>query len=657
MNDKVKFQGGIRMNRVAVYANNEGELGCHLEHEGATFKIYAPNAFAMVLEVYEDANKPTPIYKQVIKKNNTSDYFSTSIAHIKSGMYYVWRIISNDFSYSPAIMDPYAKGVTYLNKEWRNLIVSKQAYKESKPHVPWNETILYELHVGHFTKWDDSIPLEEKGTFRGLTRKLPYLKKLGITTLELLPIFKWYAHTLRNKNPYTNCVLEDVWGYNPLAYFAVDARYSVDKTSDASLKEFRVFVEAAHKEKMEILLDVVYNHSGEGGADGISIHFKYLAPDIYYKYDEQHKLLNCAGTGNTLNTNHPIVKKMIKDSLIYWTKDVGVDGFRFDLASILGQDDKGKWLKESLLNEIATDSILSKTKLITESWDAKGSYDVGHMPAPFCEWSDYFRDTLRKFVKGDQGTIRDVATCLMGKEIYFTDATKGKDQTIHFITAHDGFTLWDLVSYNQKHNQANGENNRDGHNANYSYNWGIEGETTQVSIIDKRKCAMKNFMSLLFLSLGTPMLLMGDEFARTQQGNNNAFCQDNQFVWVNWEKLKENQDLLDFTIKIIALRKDLDYFKNEEQYNVSWHGVHYNQPDWSYHSCSIACFIEGKESMFLIANSYYEPLIFDIPTITGKWQCILNTATKENFLNVLIKETTYEVKAHSVCLFKVIQNQ
>ncbi len=636
-------------------ADNKWGLGCCLKLEGASFKIYAKCAYAMVLEIYQDAKQLTPIYKQVIGKAENSDYFSTFVPNIKSGMYYVWRIMHEDYSYSPTIMDPYAKGVIYFQGEWRNLVIEKQIFKTPKPQIPWKQTILYELHVGHFTKRDESIPLEERGTFRGLIRKLAYLKQLGITTIELLPIFKWYAHTLKNTNPYTGDLLEDVWGYNPLGYFAVDERYSVEKTSEASLRELRDLIEAAHEEKMEILLDVVYNHSGEGDKEGVAIHFKYLAPDVYYKYDEHNQLLNCTGTGNTLNTNHPIVKQMIKESLIYWANEVGVDGFRFDLASVLGQDERGRWLKESLLNEMATDSVLSKVKLITESWDAKGSYDVGRMPSPFREWSDYFRDTIRKFVKGDQGIIPALADCIMGKEIYFTDSTKGKEHTIHFITAHDGYTMWDLVSYNQKHNEANGENNRDGHHANYSYNWGIEGETFEGHIVEKRKQAIRNLMSLLFLSQGIPMLLMGDEFARTQKGNNNAFCQDNEMVWVNWEKAKENQDLLEFTRGLIALRKQLDYFTDDKQYVVSWHGIHYKKPDWSYYSCSMACFIEGMESLFLVANSYYEPLTFELPPIEGKWQCILDTARKEPFKLEQILETHYEVKAYSVCLFKVIQ--
>ena len=629
-------------------------LGCYISSEGVYFAIYAKHAFAMVIEVYQDAYQTTPLIKQIIERKQESDYFSICIPNIEVGMYYVWRIMHNDYSYSPAIMDPYAKSVIYVRGEWRNLVIGKQQYLHQKPQIPWTQTIIYELHVGHYTKIDESIPKEERGTFKGLIKKIPYLKRLGITTLEILPIFKWYAHTVKNRSPYTGELLEDVWGYNTLAFFAIDERYSVEKTSEASLKEFKLFIEAAHEAGLEILLDVVYNHSGEGGEGGVMIHFKYLAPEIYYKYNEHGQFLNCSGTGNTLNTNHPIVKTLIKQSLIYWANEIGVDGFRFDLASILGQDEKGRWLKESLLNEIAVDPILSKVKLITEGWDAKGSYDVGRMPAPFCEWSDYFRDTIRKFVKGDQGIVPSVSDCMMGKELYFTDSRKGKDQTIHFITAHDGFTMWDLVSYNQKHNEANGENNRDGHNANYSYNWGVEGDTDDTNILRARQKAMRNLLCLLLFSKGTPMLLMGDEFARTQKGNNNAFCQDNELVWVDWKKSIENASLLNFTRKLIKLRKSLDYFKNEEDYTISWHGIHQKQPDWSYYSRSIACLIEGRESLFFIANNYYESLTFELPTISGKWKCLINTAHLNEEKEADIRSTSFEVEAYSVCLFRVV---
>lgn len=641
------------MDNSGIMENCE-HLGCYISDNRGYFSIYATHAFAMVLEVYSDAHENTPMWKQVIDRQEGSHYFKACVPDVHEGMYYVWRIMNEDYGYTPTLMDPYAKGVIYIKGEWRNLVVAKYRKVHKKPSVPWQQTIIYELHVGHFTRMDEQIPIEERGTFKGLIRKIPYLKQLGVTTLELLPIFKWYAHTLKNRNPYSGEVLEDVWGYNTLAFFALDERYSIAKTSEASLQEFKLFLSEAHDAGLEVLLDVVYNHSGEGGEDGVKIHFKYLAPEVYYKFNDAGKYLNCSGTGNTLNTNHPIVKEMIKKSLTYWADEIGVDGFRFDLASILGQDEKGRWLKDSLLNEIANDPILSKVKLITEGWDAKGSYDVGRMPAPFCEWSDYFRDTIRKFVRGDQGIVPSVADCMMGKEIYFTDSRKDASKTIHFITAHDGFTMWDLVSYNQKQNEMNGENNRDGHNGNYSYNWGIEGPTDREDILEARKRAVCNLMSILLLSKGTPMLLMGDEFGRTQQGNNNAFCQDNELVWVDWRRKEQYQSIWQFIKRLIELRKSLDYFKGDSQYEISWHGIHYKQPDWSYYSRSIACLIKGKQSLFFIANNYYEALTFELPPIASKWRCLVNSAYIENDELEVVDRPQYEVKAYSVCLFQAI---
>ena len=637
----------------------QSELGCYFTEYGAQLSIYTTSASIMLLEIYEEVQSSLPIKKILLDAKNyqKDNIFSVEIEGLKEGMAYVWRIVYEDYSYSSSILDPYAKATSFVQGEWRNIIKKYKKYVLPKPNIPWANTIIYELHIGHFTKNCPHLPETMKGTFTGLKEQLSYIKELGITTLELLPIFKWNAYTLKNRNPNTNELLEDVWGYNPISFFAIDERYSAGKTSEEALDEFRALVEAAHKEGLEIILDVVYNHTGEGGKEGTAFHFKHLAPEIYYKYNDKGEFLNCSGTGNTLNTNHPIVKKLIIDSLVYWSEEVGVDGFRFDLASILGQDDNGKWLKNSLLNEIAEHPLLSTTKLISESWDAKGCYDVGRMPSPFREWSDYFRDTIRQFIKGDQGKIKALADCIQGKEIYFSDITKGTYHMLHFITAHDGFTMWDLLSYNEKHNEANGENNRDGHNANYSYNWGVEGETEDITILETRKQAMRNLMCLLILSKGVPMLSMGDEVGRTQHGNNNAFCQDNEIAWLDWERAQYFKSHYLFVKNLIKLRKELDYFNSSEinSYEVSWHGVRYNQPDWSYCSKSIACLIKGTESLFFIANSYYEGLTFELPPSTGMWCRIVDTSDEE--MKEVVVETSYEVKPYSICLFKQMESK
>ena len=515
------------------------------------------------------------------------------------------------------------------------------------------------MHVGHFTNHESSgVDEKERGTFAGLIKKLPYLKELGITTIELLPIFKWYPYTINNVNPVTGEKLEDQWGYNTIGFFTADERYSVKKDGYAVYKEFKTLVEEAHQLNLEIILDVVYNHTGEGGENGSLCNFRALSPKTYYKIDQHGHFRNCSGTGNTFYTNTPVVKKLILDSLKYWVVCMGVDGFRFDLASILGQDAEGKWMKHSLLHEIAQDPILSKVKLITESWDAKGSYDVGRMPDPFREWSDYFRDTMRKFIKGEQGIVRSVADCMLGKEIYFADSQKGETHTIHFITAHDGFTLRDLCSYNEKHNMVNGEENRDGNNANYSFNWGVEGETSEEALNHRRLIASKNAMCLLLMGKGVPMVLMGDEMGRTQNGNNNAFCQNNEGVWVDWKNINKEAELLNFTKGLINLRKQLKYFNTTEKYKVSWHGIHYGQPDWSYYSRSIAWHIEGAESLYIVANLYHENLKFELPQ-NQKWVRIVDShlaiGDDVSLVGVPVDGTDYEVVGYSICIFKAVE--
>lgn len=636
-----------------------GKVGCNFTEKETQLGIYTAQTSKMLLEVYESARAHLPVIKIVMDAETyqKESVFSIQIEGLVENMAYVWRIINEDYSYSPSILDPFAKETLFFEGEWRNMIKKRRKYVVPKPMIPWEETVIYELHVGHLTKKQEAIPTEKKGTFSGVIYQLPYLKQLGVTTLELLPIFKWNAHALKHSKLQTGQLLEDIWGYNPISFFAIDERYSMSKDSIQTIDEFRDLVEQAHEQGLEIILDVVYNHTGEGGAEGDAFHFKHLAPEVYYKYRDTGEFLNSSGTGNTLNTNHPIVKQMIIESLLYWSEEIGVDGFRFDLASILGQDEQGRWLKRSLLDDIAEHSLLSKVKLISESWDAAGSYDVGKMPYPFREWSDCFRDTMRQFIKGDPGKVKVVADCLLGKEISFTDTTKDFSHVIHFITAHDGFTMWDLLSYSQKHNEMNGEGNKDGSNANYSYNWGNEGESDDPHLLEIRKRGMRNLMCLLIFSKGVPMLLMGDEIGRTQYGNNNAFCQNNDYVWMDWERGVRFKEQYLFVQRVLALRRHLDYFRTDskENYEISWHGVQQNEPDWSYYSKSIACFIKGKESLFFIANSHYEALNFELPPAHTRWCRLIDTSKSE--LEESVKEEVtqslrYEVKAYSICLFK-----
>ena len=640
-------------------------LGCTVDATGANFGIFSDVAVKMVLEIYLDGIDK-PYVKRIIldrEQNVSEDIFYIKVSDIKEGMGYVWRLIDEEGNMSKPLLDPYAYGANNINdhKEgYYNLVIESMPNESVKPHIPWRDTVVYEMHVGHFTQDVTSgVDEAERGTFAGLMKKLPYLKELGITTIELLPIFKWYPYTIKNIHPTTGEQLEDQWGYNTIGFFAPDERYSVKKDGYAAHKEFKALVDAAHELGLEIMLDVVYNHTGEGGENGSLCNFRALSPKSYYKFDQDGHFRNCAGTGNTFYTNGKVVKKLVLDSLKHWVICMGVDGFRFDLASILGQDAEGKWMKHSLLHDIAQDPILSKVKLVTESWDAKGSYDVGRMPYPFGEWSDYFRDTIRKFIKGEQGVVRSVADCMLGKEIYFADAKKDETSSIHFLTAHDGFTLRDLCMYNEKHNLENGENNCDGNNANYSYNWGVEGPTEDEAIHRNRVVATKNAMCLLLMSKGVPMMLMGDEMGRTQRGNNNAFCQNNELVWVNWENVSKEAEMLHFTQGLLTLRKTLKYFSQNNQYNISWHGVKYGEPDWSYYSRSIAWHIEGEESLYVVANLYHENLRFELPKQEEKWVRIVDShlplGEDIHLEGVDVIESDYEVAGYSICIFKAVK--
>lgn len=641
-------------------------LGCVLHNEGANFGIFSTEAEEILLFIYKDSHSEIPIdsFRLTRVENTTGDIFHIFIKNIVEGMAYEWYVINDKKQLSTPVLDPYAYATCErkkgTQKTYLGVVVKTTLAKRIKP-IPWEDTIIYEMHVGAFTKHPTSkvIP-QERGSFKAACEKIPYLKELGITTLELLPVMKWYSNTIKNVHPVTGEKLEDRWGYNTIGFFAVEDRYSTTCQSKDALIELKDFIDKAHDNGLEVLLDVVYNHTGEGGEGGAKINFKLLANDIYYKWNKQDGYLNCSGTGNTLNTNHYVVKKMIIDSLCYWVMQFGVDGFRFDLAPILGQDEEGRWMAHSLLTDIMQHPILSHVKLIAESWDAKGSYDVGRMPFPFREWSDYFRDTVRKFVKGDQGLTRSMVDCLLGTEIYFSDNKKGETHTIHFITAHDGFTMWDLVSYNNKHNEGNGENNQDGNNANYSYNCGIEGDTDDPEILKERIRKIKNFLCILFLSKGIPMLLMGDERGRSQEGNNNAFCQDNESVWMNWEETARAREIYLFTKNIITYRKKLQLFQSTQgiKNKVSWHGVYYNKPDWAYYSRSIACLIEREEEKFYaVFNNYHEPLDFELPPSESKWLRIIDTYKESPFdfieEGIVIQTASYTVQGYSTCVFQL----
>jgi isoamylase len=513
-------------------------------------------------------------------------------------------------------------------------------------------TVIYEMHVAGFTHHPSSrVTAELRGTYAGMVEKIPYLQDLGITAVELLPVFQFDRQ---------DCPpgLINYWGYSPVSFFAPHGGYSSRKDPLGPVDEFRDLVKALHRAGIEVILDVVYNHTAEGNAEGPTLCFRGLANEIYYILDQDHaQYANYSGTGNTLNANQPIVRRMIVDSLRYWVAEMHVDGFRFDLASILARDETGRPLENPpVLWDIESDPVLVGTKLIAEAWDAAGLYQVGtFIGDSWKEWNGRFRDDVRGFVKADFGTVRRLAQRVLGSPDLFGHQDREPEQSINFVTCHDGFTLNDLVLYNSKHNEANGEGNRDGTDNNLSWNCGIEGPSDDAEIERLRRRQIKNFIVILLISVGTPMLQMGDEMRRTQHGNNNAYCQDNEVSWLDWRLLDRHRELYRFVQTLIRQRLRWMEASGEETFALSlnellrraeidWHGVRLGSPDWADDSHSIAFTLRlgrGRLPFWLhvMFNTYWEALDFQLPpvpaTAVAGWQRWIDTSREspEDIIN------------------------
>lgn len=514
------------------------------------------------------------------------------------------------------MLDPWAKLVTGEGRRCA-IVVDEFYWNYDQPlNTPLADTVIYEMHVRGFTMHPSSA-VTQPGTFAGLTEKIPYLKDLGVTAVELLPVHEYDVDSAPGG-------LTNFWGYQPLAFFAPHSGYAPD--GNAAI-EFKKMVRAFHEAGIEIILDVVFNHTAEGALTGIDNSIYYLLDPATGRY------LDYSGTGNTLNCNHPVVRDMIRSCLRYWVMEMHVDGFRFDLASILGRGQDGSvLLNPPLLESLAHDPILGETKLIAEAWDAAGLYQVGKFPAwgRWAEWNGRYRDDVRRFVRGDDGMVPVLAQRLSGSPDLYASSEREPYHSINFITCHDGFTLADLVSYERKHNLANLENNRDGADENFSANYGVEGATTDPEILALRDRQMKNFLALLLVSHGVPMLLAGDEFARTQRGNNNAYCQDNEISWLDWNEAERNAELLEFTKRLLRFRAKHPILRRRrfsgEDVRVTWHGVTLDQPDWSWHSRSLAMRIDGvNDHVYVIANAWSGDLRFELPSDV-KWLVFVDTA-------------------------------
>ncbi len=465
------------------------------------------------------------------------------------------------------LLDPYAKAVTGQSRWGSRLSTESCVYRarvvanafdwgeRRQPLIPMEQLIIYELHVRGFTRHESS-GVKNPGTFAGLAEKIPYLKKLGINAVELMPIFEF--DELRDNRMYNNERLLDYWGYNPITFFAPNTSYTAEVEYNREGEELKQLIRLLHEHGIEVILDVVFNHTAEGDEHGPYFSFKGFDNNVYYMLAPDGSYLNFSGCGNTLNCNHPVVQAMILECLRYWVTQYRVDGFRFDLATILGRNEDGSPSSNPpLLRNLAFDPILAHVKLIAEAWDAGGLYAVGSFPSwsHWSEWNGKYRDDLRRFLKGDSGLATTAAERIAGSRDLYPAVRRGQNTPVNFITCHDGFTLHDLYTYNDKHNEANGWNNTDGERYNNSWNGGVEGETTDPAILALRQRLVRNAGAVLLASQGTPMILAGDEFGNSQFGNNNAYCQDNAISWLDWGLLEQNRDLFNFFSRMIRLRK------------------------------------------------------------------------------------------------------
>ncbi|MGA9134081.1 MAG: glycogen debranching protein GlgX, partial [Candidatus Sulfotelmatobacter sp.] len=608
-----------------VRAGSPLPLGTQERGGGVNFAIFSRYASRVRLELFDHPEDAVParVIDLDSARNRTGDVWHVWVEGTGPGQLYAYRVDGpyepsegHRFNFNRLLLDPFATAISQLPR-WdfalargydssapeQDLAISKLNNSSSMPKCvfvnepfewdgdqpprhPWSKTVIYETHVRGFTIHPKS-GVGHPGTYRGLLEKIPYLKELGITAVELMPVQEFNESSVTRKNPQTNQLLRNYWGYDPVAFFAPKASYSSSGGLGQQKLEFKEMVRAFHEAGIEVILDVVFNHTAEGDQLGPTLCFRGMDNAIFYTLaDNKRFYKDYTGTGNTINANHPVVRDHILSALRYWMVEMHVDGFRFDLASVLGRGRSGNLLSNPpLLERIAEDPILRDVKIIAEAWDAAGAYEVGSFSERrWSEWNGRYRDDVRRFWRGDGGMLGLFASRICGSADIYTKSGKGPEGSINFVTCHDGFTLNDLVSYRYKHNEANGENNHDGTNANFSENYGAEGETTDAGIETLRKRQIKNFLLTLLISRGVPMLLGGDEFRRTQRGNNNAYCQDNETSWVDWTNLEQHQEIYRFARGMIAFRRAHSILSQEHFYThaeIRWFNPHGGLPHWT----------------------------------------------------------------------------
>ncbi len=645
-----------------VTTGHASPLGTTVLDGGVNFSLYSRTATGVELLLFDrdDDSQPSRVIP-IPPASRTYHYWHTFVPGIQPGQIYGYRVAGPAaperglrFDTQKVLLDPYARAVVVPNdfsreaacREGDNTATALKSVVVDPTSYDWEgdaplcrpsaRTIIYEMHVRGFTRHPSSgLSETTRGTYAGLIEKIPYLQQLGVTAVELLPVYQFDAQDAPpGKMNY--------WGYAPISYFAPHQAYSSRRDPLGPVNEFRDMVKALHRAGIEVILDVVYNHTAEGNERGPTLCFRGIDNATYYMLEGGGAwYANYTGCGNTLNANHPVVRRMIVDSLRYWVEHMHVDGFRFDLASILSRDPSGQPLPNPpVLWDIESEPALAGTKLLAEAWDAAGLYQVGSFVGDaWKEWNGRFRDDVRDFFRGEPGSLRRVADRMVGSPEIYGHKEREAEQSVNFVTCHDGFTLNDLVSYNDKHNEANGEGNRDGANDNRSWNCGVEGPTDDAAIEKLRNRQVKNFLTVTMVSLGVPMILMGDEVRHTQHGNNNAFCQDNEISWFDWTRLSTHADVLRFVTLLNARRvlRDVEHECQRvsisamlEQANKAWHGVKLNEPDWSDHSRSVALGAELRREglvFHLLLNAYWEPLDFELPILeSGNWRRWIDTS-------------------------------
>jgi isoamylase len=640
-------------------------LGATAADDGVNFSVFSRNATSMDLLLFDDADalEPSRVVQLTAGRHRTYHYWHVFVPELVPGQIYAYRAHGPfaperglRFDGDKVLLDPYGLAVAVPHSYDRkaaaipggNAAVAMKSVVADPSRYDWEgdqplrrpfaHTVIYELHVRGFTRHPSSgVSDGKRGTYAGLIEKIPHLQDLGITAVELLPVHQF--------DPQAAPTGVNYWGYQPVSFFAPHHAYSSSPDPLGAIDEFRDMVKALHRAGIEVILDVVYNHTGEVGTDGPTLCYRGLANEFYYiLQNDRSKYADYTGCGNTLNANQSIVRRMIQDSLRYWVAEMHVDGFRFDLASILTRDETGHPLPSPpVVWDIESDPLLAGTKLIAEAWDAAGLYQVGSFIGDtWQEWNGRFRDDVRRFWKGEDRSVRGLALRLLGSPDIYGHEDREAEQSINFVTCHDGFTLNDLVSYNGKHNDANGEDNRDGSNDNLSWNCGVEGPTGDPAVEELRNRQIKNFIALLMLSAGTPMLLMGDEGRRTQGGNNNAYCLDDETSWFDWNLLERHRDVHRFVKALATFRQRRDILEHEEALSLNqlleharldWHGVKLGHPDWADHSHALAFTLRSFHMRFLIhvmLNAYWEPLEFEIPPVDhseeGGWRRCIDTA-------------------------------